>query len=91
MKNIFILFLASFSLTICAQENPFGGLQYDSVLAFEFNGHGMRTIDIVLSIDRKRLDNQTILDSLQIKKFEAIITKKGAYDQGTAACFDPHF
>lgn len=91
MKSIFIIFLALSSQTIRAQENPFGHLKYDKVVAFEFNGNGMRTIDRVLTADRKRLDNQVSLDSIQIKTFEKIISKKGAYGQSTAACFDPHF
>ncbi|MCC5918914.1 MAG: hypothetical protein JJU02_16475 [Cryomorphaceae bacterium] len=91
MKNAFITIILSCSLSIFAQENPFNGLNYDKVVAFEFNGNGMRTIDKVLTGERSRLDNQVILDSLQIKRFEKIISMKDAYGHSTAACFDPHF
>ena len=91
MKNILFLFLTIQSLIISAQENPFEKLKYDKVVAFEFNGNGNRTIDKILIGDPKRLDNRTTLDSIQIKKFEEIISKKDAYGQSTAACFDPHF
>src|SRR5690606_23665950 len=56
-----------------------------------YNGQGMRTIDYILSNNQRLLDNQLILDSLQIKEFETIITEKDAYGQLTAMCFDPHF
>lgn len=91
MKSIFTILLTMVSLSICAQENPFDKLKYDKVIAYEFNGNGMRTIDQVLFGDRERLENQTTLDSSKIKKFEKIISKKNAYGQSTAACFDPHF
>lgn len=81
----------SFSLTVGAQKNPFDDLKYDRVVAFEFYGIGNRTIDRILVEDQTKIDNQIILHSLQTNEFEEIITKKGAYNQGTAACFDPHF
>lgn len=91
MKNIFTILLTVVSLTIFAQDNPFNNLKYDKVIAYEFNGNGMRTIDRVITGDRKRLDNKTTLDSTQIEQFEKIICKRDAYGQSTAGCFEPHF
>ncbi len=91
MKSIFTILLTVVNLTICAQNNPFEKLKYDKVIAYEFNGNGMRTIDRVLIGDRERLENQTTLDSTQIEKFENIISEGDAYGRSTAACFDPHF
>jgi len=91
MKTIIIIILSLFDLSIYAQENPFNDLKYDKVVAYEFQGDGFRTIDIVLNGEQKLLDNKTTLDSFQINRFEDIICKKDAYGQNTASCFDPHF
>lgn len=72
---------------------PFGKLEYDKVIAYDFKGreelypavidkHGM-FVPVVLG--------QKFLTQEQADKILSTLTKKTTYGEGTAACFEPHF
>ena len=76
--------------TIQAQNLQIHEIQYDSVVAYDYNGEeGF----LIVGEDNKLYDriNQSIhLKKKQIKKLHKIITAKNAYGAVNASCFDPH-
>ena len=94
-KNSIRLLIISNLLTVplfCqAQQNPFLALQYDSIVAYEFQGEGARMIKYCLEKESSRIYNSKRVSKKSISALEAVITSNDSYGQMTASCFDPHF
>jgi hypothetical protein len=74
-----------------AQLNPFEALQYDSAVAYEFQGMGDRRIVHCLKNEPSKISKQTQLTTYQLNVLEKLLTITSSYGNTTAACFDPHF
>ncbi|WP_204344899.1 hypothetical protein [Psychroserpens algicola] len=91
MKNlsIYIIFVIPF-LTI-GQNNPFETLEYDKVIAYEYQGEGGLLIERCLREEKEKINKTLHLSEKQIEKLEKILTSEIAYGNTTMSCFDPHF
>ena len=91
MKQIitFLIFLSPF-LTI-GQSNPFDKLNYDKVIAYEFQGNGELLIENCLKKEKEKINKTKTLNTKQTEKLETILTSEKAYGNSTMFCFDPHF
>ena len=81
--------------TLCAQQNPYAVLSYDSLVIYDFEWRSpegkFRSI-----IDKEGNLPPTVRKAVTLSKQEATelsrrIGTKESYGQMTAACFDPHF
>ena len=92
MKVLISILITLCSCFVIAQNNnPFQSLDYDKVVAYEFNGNGGRTIDVILNSMPSKLDSTVELNDHQVKRIEGLLCKRSTYGNSTAACFDPHF
>lgn len=91
MRAVLFLLIVLGSTTVKAQDNPFAKLDYDRVVAYEFQGMGMQLIEKCLEEAPQKINKELELSPAQVSKLEGIITAKTAYGSTTAACFDPHF
>ncbi|MBF7092647.1 hypothetical protein IUY40_14010 [Flavobacterium sp. ALJ2] len=74
------------------QTLPFKNLQYNKVIAYDYEGAGEKFVSIT-SDDGKFtpvVTKQKSLSQLQIEQVITIFTDKKTYGEGTAACFIPH-
>ncbi len=74
-------------------SNPFDSLNYDNVVAYDYNGSPEMQIVIngqLLSL-KGRIYKQKELSTKQIRKLNKILGDSNTYGGSTAACFDPHF
>lgn len=71
-------------------NDPFKKLQYDRVVAYEYDGEaGVEIIDEHGKL-AKFVYTTTQLTAAQIKNINRILTDTATYGGETAACFDPH-
>ena len=89
--KLFILTLLTIPGLIQGQSNPFDSLEYDKVIAYEFQGEGGRLIEYCLKNDSGRISNFLELSSSQVDSLEILLTSNSSYGNTTASCFDPHF
>ena len=74
-----------------SKDNVFAKLDYDSVIAYSYNGEN----DIEI-IDKEgkladRIKKQIRLDKTQVARLTNTLCDKKTYGGDRAACFDPHF
>lgn len=69
--------------------NPYSTIQYDSIVAYDFNGEGGGSIVYKDKLD-KTAKNNTTLTQPQIDSLLFFVTDTNTYGNGTSACFDPH-
>lgn len=89
--KLFILTLLTIPGLKQGQSNPFDSLEYDKVIAYEFQGEGGRLIEYCLKNDSRRISNFLELSSSQVDSLEILLTSNSSYGNTTASCFDPHF
>ena len=91
MHYIFKILLLTFSTVASAQNsNPFDTIDYDKVIAYEFNGSGARMIKYCLKRDLKRISDSVAVSRKKIRKLEKVLSANKSYGGTTATCFDPH-
>lgn len=71
---------------------PFDNLDYDKIIAYDFQGDEEMYNDI---IDKKGkfipiIEKQQFLTQKQADKILSVLTKKSSYGESSAACFNPH-
>jgi hypothetical protein len=91
MKKIVLLIIIILPIFILSQSNPFENLNYDKVIAYEFQGDGELLITKCLENEKDKISNSVELSHNQIKGIESILTSKSSYGNTTMSCFDPHF
>lgn len=92
MKVSFLFIsLAFLSPIVLAQINPFSLLEYDKVVAYEFQGDGAVSIKDCLTQDTSKISKSIELSKKQVQHLENILTLNSSYGSVTASCFDPHF
>jgi len=70
--------------------NVFGNIQYDSVVAFNYNGEaGKNIIDDSGHLSNK-IHKRIFLQKNQIQAISSILCNPSTYGGDMAACFDPH-
>lgn len=89
MKQLFCLFFLISSISL-SQNNPFKALDYDRVVAYEYQGEGDLLIEDCLINQKDKISKSLPLSREQVKKIESIITSQTAYENTTMSCFDPH-
>ena len=72
---------------------PFGKLNYDKIIAYDFQGSEEPYPNV---IDKQGkfvpvITAQKALSQIQADKILSALSKKSTYGEGTAACFNPHF
>ncbi len=91
MKKALILIFVLIPVIIYGQLNPFKKIEYDKVVAYEYQGKGGLLIEKCLKKHKEKIDKKINLIDKQIGKLEKILTSKKAYGNTTMSCFDPHF
>ena|SRR6218665_1900349 len=95
-KNCIIpaLLLAFASCRLAAQKSeglghPFDTLQYDRVVAYDFEGNGDNNI---VNDGRlfHRIHKQQVLSGDQVRYVHQLLQDPKTYGNNTAACFEPH-
>lgn len=75
-------------------EVPFKNLQFNKVIAYDFDGDEEKyptVIDEKTKLFNPVVLRQKELNSLQIENVISFLTNNKTYGEGTAACFIPHF
>ncbi len=85
-----ILILLQIPFMLVGQSNPFNSLEYDKVMAYEYQGEGGLQIEACLKDDNEKISNTIELTNSQVEELEAILTSDKSYGTTTASCFDPH-
>jgi len=91
MKQILVFLIFIIPILTFGQTNPFKKLNYDKVIAYEFQGNGGLLIENCLKNEKKKTNKTKSLTEKQTKKLEAILVSEEAYGNPTMSCFDPHF
>lgn len=91
MKRIIILLISITPILTFGQSNPFNKLNYDKVIAYEYQGEGGLLIEICLKEEKDKINKTKTLTNKQTEKLETILTSEKGYGNTTMACFDPHF
>lgn len=86
MKNLTTCLFLFCAIYLSAQTNPFKKLDYDKVVAYEYDGTGDHSVEEV----PENINQKTNLTKAQVSEFEKIITSNNSYGKYTADCFDPH-
>lgn len=89
--SILAILIILFPILAYGQSNPFDTIQYDRVMAYEFQGEGSRRIEYCLKDEKSRISKSVKLSEAEVTKLEEIFTSNSSYGTTTAACFDPHF
>lgn len=93
-----VVFFLMTSIEVTAQAgqilNPFDTLQYDQVIAYDYDGQANNPIvkdsQLIKRGYHGQIYGQTELTKMQIAVFHKIIGDTATYGGMTAACFDPH-
>lgn len=86
-----ILILLLLPLNLVGQSIPFYSLDYDKVMAYEYQGEGGLQIEACLKNDKEKISKTIELTNSQVEELETILTSDKSYGTTTASCFDPHF
>ena len=91
MKYIISILILVLSTLVSGQGlNPFDSIDYDKVIAYEFQGEGARMITYCLENEPRRISKTLELTESQLDPLLRILTSDSSYGNITAACFDPH-
>lgn len=90
MEKILILFILAAPVLVNAQPNPFQDLEYDLVVAYEFQGDGAKVIEHCLKNEKDKISKSFELEDSQIQYLEKLVISNSSYGNTTAFCFDPH-
>ena len=91
MKNLILLYILIIPILVFGQSNPFEKLDYDKVIAYEYQGEGGLLIEKCLKKEKGKLHKKIALTEKQTEKLETILTSEKSYGNTTMSCFDPHF
>lgn len=91
MKRILILLTFLIPILTLGQSNPFEKLEYDKVVAYEYQGEGGLLIERCLDGEKEKINKTLNLTEKETGKLEKILTSEKAYGNTTMSCFDPHF
>ena len=91
MNKIIIFLIFIIPIFTLGQSNPFDKLDYDKVIAYEFQGNGELLIENCLKNEKEKINKTKTLTEKQTEKLETILTSEKAYGNTTMSCFDPHF
>ena len=91
MKYLKIIIIFLFVNSVFSQANPFDKLNFDKVVAYEFQGNGELLIERCLKKQKDKINKTFELSKKQINNLEQILTSKESFGNSTFSCFDPHF
>ncbi|WOD42911.1 hypothetical protein [Hwangdonia lutea] len=91
MKYLTKLILFLFVSSVFSQTNPFDKLNFDKVVAYEFQGNGELLIERCLKEKKDKINKTLELSKKQVNNLEQVLTSKESYGNSTFSCFDPHF
>lgn len=90
MKKIIILIILILPILTKAQSNPFEKLEYNKVVAYEYQGEGGLLIQRCLKNKKEKINKSLVLTETQTTKLEKILTSENGYGNTIMSCFDPH-
>lgn len=91
MKNLISLYILIIPILAFGQFNPFEKLDYDKVIAYEYQGEGGLLIENCLNKKKEKIYKKITLTEKQTEKLETILISEKSYGNATMSCFDPHF
>lgn len=72
------------------QNNPFKGLERDSIVVYEYNGEAGFDIEDCIENYPDKIEQSERIGESEIMDLEMLLTSVDAYGNSTASCFDPH-